>query len=192
MQQMPLRNTNLNTTLGAAPHAAPLPVHSRKTVRFKGKYFFDTEFIQHPNKSVDLISIGVTSDDGREFYAVSSEFDEKSVSYWVRDNVLSRLGPDERRLTHAEIRDRLKLFVGKDPKPEFYLKGADIDWTLFCEIFGGPDKLPWNFPKKPKDVEDLWNKLGKPELPEHPGNKHNALADARWTRTIWKFLNSLL
>ena len=35
------------------------------------KYFFDTEFYED-GKTIDLISIGIVAEDGREFYAVSN------------------------------------------------------------------------------------------------------------------------
>ena len=38
------------------------------------RYFYDTEFIDN-GRIIDLISIGVVAEDGREFYAVSTEFD---------------------------------------------------------------------------------------------------------------------
>lgn len=82
------------------------------------KYFFDTEFIEgwrkpikwlptignfnKPYHSIQLISIGIVCEDGREYYAVSKDFDwnwgwnkyqienGKKV-YWLRDNVLRKL-----------------------------------------------------------------------------------------------------
>ena len=38
------------------------------------KYWMDTEFIERPY-TIDLISIGLVAEDGREFYAESSEVD---------------------------------------------------------------------------------------------------------------------
>ena len=39
------------------------------------RYFYDCEFIED-GRSVDLVSIGVVDEYGREFYAVSTEFDD--------------------------------------------------------------------------------------------------------------------
>jgi 3' exoribonuclease, RNase T-like len=52
---------------GASP-----PSRSQENARMK--YWLDTEFIEHPFK-IDLISIGLVAEDGREFYAESSEVD---------------------------------------------------------------------------------------------------------------------
>jgi 3' exoribonuclease, RNase T-like len=76
------------------------------------KYFLDTEFIEGPQDkrfcgikvgetkpTIDLISIGLVSEDGREYYAISNEFnlheawnryqiENGQKVYWIRDNVL--------------------------------------------------------------------------------------------------------
>src|SRR4051812_12087398 len=54
------------------------------------KFFLDTEFIED-GVTIDLISIGIVAEDGREYYAVSSEFDPTKASQWVKDNVLVHL-----------------------------------------------------------------------------------------------------
>ena len=54
------------------------------------KYFYDTEFIED-GKTIDLISIGIVCEDGREYYAQSVEFDESKASEWVKENVLNGL-----------------------------------------------------------------------------------------------------
>lgn len=64
------------------------------------KYFFDTEFKEGFRKPlfgkrshyIDLISIGIVAEDGREYYAISNEFDLRAIWFdsdtWVKDNVL--------------------------------------------------------------------------------------------------------
>ena len=82
------------------------------------KYFLDTEFLEGTQKkwfgqtkpTIDLISIGIVCEDGREYYAISKDFnlkeawnryDIKSMSgkggigedthdkiYWIRENIL--------------------------------------------------------------------------------------------------------
>ncbi len=51
------------------------------------KYFIDTEFIED-GITIDLISIGIVCEDGREYYAQSVEFDHRKASEWVKENVL--------------------------------------------------------------------------------------------------------
>lgn len=66
------------------------------------KYFIDTEFIEGFHKPlfgkrrhfIDLISIGIYCEDGREYYAVSNEFNPKDADDWVRENVLDKIELD--------------------------------------------------------------------------------------------------
>src|SRR5260370_5135562 len=55
------------------------------------RYWLDTEFIED-ERVIDLISIGIVCEDGREFYRQSCEFDPSKASDWVVENVLSHLG----------------------------------------------------------------------------------------------------
>lgn len=56
------------------------------------RYFFDTEF-NEDGKTIELISIGIKAEDGREFYAVSTEFEPSRCNDWVVANVLPHLPP---------------------------------------------------------------------------------------------------
>lgn len=63
------------------------------------KYYLDTEFIEGFHKPlfgkkrhfIDLISIGIVADDGREYYAISNEFNPKDADDWVKENVIAKL-----------------------------------------------------------------------------------------------------
>lgn len=55
------------------------------------KYFLDCEFIED-GKTIDLISIGLVSANGREFYAVNKECAFQNASDWVWHNVLYPIG----------------------------------------------------------------------------------------------------
>lgn len=60
------------------------------------KYFFDTEFIEGFHKPlfgkvrhfIDLISIGIVAEDGRQYSAISSEYNYDDASDWVKENVI--------------------------------------------------------------------------------------------------------
>ena len=67
------------------------PPESRRYCR----YFYDTEFIED-GTTIDLVSIGVVDETGREFYAVSTEFDGSRAIPWVKRNVLDKLPPPAR------------------------------------------------------------------------------------------------
>lgn len=79
------------------------------------KYFLDTEFIEAFHKPwfgkrrhfIDLISIGIRCEDGRELHLISSEYDYSKASMWVRQNVIHPLYletvPEGARMTDPEI-----------------------------------------------------------------------------------------
>jgi hypothetical protein len=54
------------------------------------KYWLDTEFIED-GKTIDLISIGIVSEDGREYYAQCPDANFSNASDWVARNVLIHL-----------------------------------------------------------------------------------------------------
>lgn len=63
------------------------------------KFFLDTEFIEGFHKPVfgkrrhhiDLISIGIVSESGHEYYAISNEFNPRDANEWVMENVLKAI-----------------------------------------------------------------------------------------------------
>ena len=71
------------------------------------KYFYDTEFIDD-GRTIELISIGVVAEDGREYYAISTEFDPERAGRWVRTNVLPKLPSPSSQLW----RSRKQIRVG--------------------------------------------------------------------------------
>lgn len=152
------------------------------------RYFIDTEFIESgPYHPVQLISIGIVSEDGREFYAQSSEFDASMASAWVKQNVLAQLDPRGEYFSLKEIGTKIRKFIGNET-PEFWGYYADYDWVVFCQIFGTMMDLPKGFPMYCQDIKQLCDGNGNPKLPEQGKGEHNALADARWNKVAWEFL----
>jgi hypothetical protein len=152
------------------------------------KYWMDTEFIARPY-TIDLISIGLVAEDGREFYAESSEVDWTKASQWTLQAVRPQLeGPG---MVREEIGYAIRRFVDGDKTPVFWGYFPAYDWVVFSWLFGNMDELPFHFPQLCLDIKQLAIELGDPELPHQVGARHHALADARWTRDAWKFLVSL-
>ena len=156
----------------------------------KRRFFYDTEFIESPG-SIDLISLGIVSEDGeRKLHMVSSEFDESAAGDWVREHVLPKLPPASNRASRAEIRDELLKFLAPskaDPVEMWAYYGA-YDHVVLCWLFGTMVELPKGMPKLTMDVKQLCKTSGDPQLPSKPKNAHDALADAEWTRQAWLFL----
>lgn len=154
------------------------------------RYYIDAEFNESPGR-LDLISIGLACEDGREFYAVSSEFVEADCNDWVRANVLPLLG-DTPRQTRAQIRDGILAFIGDD-KPEVWGYFAAYDWVAFCQVFGAMVDLPPNFPMYILDIRQVMHERGirKSDMPPKPKDAHSAIADARWHRAMHEAILAL-
>ncbi len=173
------------------------------------KYFFDTEFIESSErKTIDLISIGIVAEDGRKYYAISTEFDPSLASEWVRDNVLSKLPPRPGTFNPAEalfstlneskawtslanIREEILKFTSQDVTPiEFWADYGAYDWVVFCWIFGCMVDLPNGYPYNCNDINQWTTQLGlsRDFLPPEPIDAHNALADAQWTKEAYDAL----
>ncbi len=150
------------------------------------KYFFDTEFIECQG-TIDLISIGIVTEDGREFYAESWAVNWKIANAWVLENVKPSL-TGENVLDRSEMKKAIVQFIGEDT-PEFWAYYADYDWVAFCWIFGAMMDLPKNFPMYCKDIKQLCDSLGNPKLPEQDSKEeHNALNDARHNKIMYEYL----
>jgi hypothetical protein len=154
------------------------------------KYFLDTEFIERGREfPITLISIGIAAEDGRTFYAVSSEFNPDDANDWVKANVLSHLGT-EKRCKVAHLARLIERFC--DPAefgtPEFWGYYADYDWVVFAQIFGTMMDLPKGFPMYCRDLKQWLDDLGNPILQECEG-EHNALSDAKWNKGIFESLS---
>jgi hypothetical protein len=103
------------------------------------KYWIDTEFIARPY-SIDLISIGLVAEDGREFYAESSEVDWSKANPWTLENVRPQL--DGKGIGRIEIGYGVREFTGGDHQPVFWGYFPSYDWAAFVWLFGSLDELP--------------------------------------------------
>lgn len=109
------------------------------------KYFLDTEFIEGTQKkmlyetkpTIDLISIGIVCEDGREYYAISKDFNLKEAwnrydcnvniltgkegerTYWIRENVLK------------PICIELEIQYLKDTNPALWVMNQNADWSKY-------------------------------------------------------------
>jgi 3' exoribonuclease, RNase T-like len=152
------------------------------------KYWIDTEFIEHPF-SIDLISIGLVAEDGREFYAESDEVDWSKANLWTRENVLPQLDGNGRK--RVDIGYAIREFTHGDEHPVFWGYFPAYDWVGFCWLFGSMGELPFHYPQLCLDIKQWAFRLGDPELPHPTDGRHHALIDARWTKTAWEFLAGL-
>src|SRR5271156_683046 len=81
------------------------------------KYWIDTEFVERPC-TIDLISIGLVAEDGREFYAESGEVDWAKASQWTLQTVRPQL--DGRGMPREDIGYAVRRFLDADKQPVFW------------------------------------------------------------------------
>lgn len=166
------------------------------------RYFIDTEFSEN-GRVIDLISIAIVAEDGREYCAVSKEFTIMDCNAWVMDNVLPQLPPVKEWKWQREIAVEVLNFVRAGAgRPVFYGWYSDYDWVVFCQIFGSMINLPKGFPMYCRDLKQMADELqeslsgtnrsiyadenGRLIIPPQEGNAHDALEDARWAVKIYE------
>jgi hypothetical protein len=156
------------------------------------RYFYDTEFIED-GVTIDLVSIGVVDEDGREFYAVSTEFDPSRAIPWVRRNVLDKLpGPgDPAWRSRRQIRtDLLAFLTAPGEEIDLWAWYAAYDHVALCQLWGAMPALPRPIPRFTRDLRQRWDDLDRPPLPSPGADQHDALADARLNLARWRAMEA--
>jgi hypothetical protein len=164
------------------------------------RYYLDTEF-HETGTTIELISIGIVAEDGRQLYCESSEYDWSQASDWLKENVKPHLWSQakDKREFNAWIRDGnigglmprnhiaidVKRFCDPDiyGKPEFWGYYADYDWVVFCWLFGSMIALPKGFPMFCNDLKQDADRLGI-RFPKMDAGEHHALSDAIWNKEM--------
>ncbi|OLR95159.1 polyadenylate-specific 3'-exoribonuclease AS [Actinokineospora bangkokensis] len=160
------------------------------------RFFYDTEFIED-GLTIDLVSIGVVAEDGREFYAVSTEFDPAKAGSWVRANVLDKLPPPADKSWMSRERIRAELFeflTGGNhggAKVELWAWFGAYDHVVIGQLWGAMPALPRALPRFTRDLRQRWEDVGRPALPPPPTDAHDALADARHNLTRWRVIDEI-
>lgn len=132
------------------------------------KYFLDTEFLEgeqdkrflgfktgkKTKQTIELISIGIVAEDGREYYAISKDFNLKEAwnRYQIKDNTNNvgyRIGCQHSKIREYWIRENVLKPIWK----ELTLKG--INDSKYCKNHFG--RLGFNY----SDFKCLINHYGK-------------------------------
>ena len=161
------------------------------------KLFFDTEFTGL-HKNTTLISLGIVSEDGKNFYAEFTDYDRSQLNYWLKENVIKNLSIDENiyyvggydemkvRGNIEDIETKLRDWLNQFEQVEMWSDCLSYDWVLFNDIFGDAFSIPKNIYYIPFDICTLFKiKNIDPDINREEFikvncniNKHNALWDA--------------
>lgn len=137
------------------------------------KIFFDTEFTGL-HKDTGLISIGMVSEENRQFYAELTDYDRKQCDEWVEKNVLENLytrypgyvekAPYVENLhvgTKHDIGIALEIWLKQFDYVEFVSDVCHYDFVLLVDIFGTAWQLPKNICPACYDInQDIARKYG--------------------------------
>ncbi len=173
------------------------------------KYFYDTEFLED-GRTIDLISIGIVAEDGREYYAVAqdADWDRISTHEWLMANVVPQLPPGRAPewKPKTQIRDEVSAFLrpatlsypgmpvrdrgrwNPQTVPELWAWYGAYDHICLAQLFGRMIDLPRHIPMWTNDLRQEQHRLGNPKLPAQPKGLHNALEDARHLRVQYDAL----
>jgi 3'-5' exoribonuclease-like protein len=156
------------------------------------RFFYDCEFIED-GITIELVSIGVVDEAGREFYAVSTEFDPTRAIEWVRRNVLDKLpAPADPAWRSLErIRADLLAFLTEPNEPiELWAWMSAYDHVALAQLWGDMRALPRPIPRFTHELRQRWEDAGSPALPGIGTDQHDALADARHNLARWRAIEA--
>ncbi|TCO57165.1 3'-5' exoribonuclease domain-containing protein [Actinocrispum wychmicini] len=188
------------------------PTETDGTEAHRTRYWYDTEFLED-GRTIELISIGIVAEDGREYYAVNEGivYDgglqrRIKANTWLMANVVSSL-PQRRDDTAANgrwlfdydsplvkpravVADEIRDFLLTSDTPELWADYGAYDHVVLCQLWGSMVCLPVGLPMYTNDIQQEAHRLGVADLPQQDEGLHNALTDARHCRTRWEFLRT--
>ena len=120
------------------------------------KIFFDTKFAGL-HKDATLISIGLISEDGRQFYAELTDYDLEQCSDWVTDNILKHLYSwdldtvnNAKYIPNFHIGNKQDISIAlinwfkQFDYVELVSDVCHYDFVLFIDLFGTAFDIPKN------------------------------------------------
>ena len=137
--------------------------------------FFDTEFTHFID--IDLISIGVVSQHGHEFYAENADYQKTWCSDFVNSVALPKLQGGEYAMPYPQLQVKIQSWISallENHASVLFVYDYASDWDLLIDLltdYPQKDKVKG----KKEDVSDL---AELSFLGEHP-NQHHALFDAK-------------
>lgn len=178
------------------------------------KIFFDTEFTGLHQKTT-LISIGLISECGKQFYGELTDYDKSQIDDWLQENVINNLYLDgydnyanlsdwKIKGDTDDIKSALEVWLEQFEEVEIWSDCLAYDWVLFNQIFGHAFSIPKNVYYIPFDICTLFQVKGidadisREEFAKdylvkvafQSGKKHNAMWDAFVIRECYRKLSN--
>lgn len=159
------------------------------------RYMLDTEFEERGGAGrmeIQMISLALVAQDGRELYLENSEYDwdRPGIDPWLLENVRPHMRGGEYALSPAEAQARVAAFFQGDPEVQIWAYFGAYDWVVLCSLFGRMIDLPEGMPKHCMDLKQAMVQAGinKKSLPKQAANEHDALADSWQNHRVYGFL----
>ncbi|MER5903016.1 3'-5' exoribonuclease [Streptomyces mirabilis] len=173
---------------------------------------YDLEFLED-GRTIELISIGMVRDDGREYYAVNRDMPVQRIRKhkWLMENVVpslpkghgdAKIHMPKRWLFHyadpvVKHRERIANEVmdfirSAGPDVQLWANYGAYDHVALAQLWGRMIDLPEGVPMFTHDIQQERSRqgLGWDDLPQQESGEHNALADARHNQTVRLWLAS--
>jgi hypothetical protein len=167
----------------------------------KTRFGYDTEFIED-GKTIDLISIGIVCEDGREYYAINADMPIHRIREheWLMQNVVPFLPMTQIEIAHKGtsvpvvdlndprvkprkiIAEEVRAFLKSgEHSPELWAFFGAYDHVVYAQLWGPMSDLPDGMPMRTRDIADALDTFdGWEDRPfQDPEMSHDALADAR-------------
>lgn len=167
------------------------------------RYYYDTEFLED-GRTIELISIGIVSSDGREYYAVNRDMPWARITdhQWLMANVVPWLPQPKQQgqilpqldWDHPVIRSKETIarevlwFLTAADEPELWAWFASYDHVVLAQLWGKMIDMPRRIPMYTNDLRQEQHRLGNPVMPQQTTVEHHALADARHNQMMHEYL----
>lgn len=138
--------------------------------------FFDTEFTDF--KDMDLISIGIVSQELHEFYFENAEYHLSWCNEFVKAAVIPKLQGGEHALPYAQLKEKLQLWISdllEDYVTLVFIFDYSGDWFLLEELL-------IDYPQREKvdgRLDELAAGIELYFMHNRCSNEHHALHDAK-------------
>lgn len=169
------------------------------------KIYYDTEFLEDGH-TIDLVSIGMFREDGKEYYAINAGMPWTRVMEhkWLAKNVVPHLPTtvnnngrvldlaDPKVKPIGQIAEEVKLFIQETgPDAELWAWYAAFDHVVLSWLWGPMAQMPPGIPAHTRDIKQEYAKYGNPRAPLQHGLEHHALADAKHNKVRHDFIMTI-